>query len=433
MKKVTHVATVAIIAMAAFQTTPASAQFVLSGEIRPRTEYLHGYKTLSTKDQDVAFWTEQRSRLKFDYASDTYKAGLVLQDVRVWGSTAQLNKSDAFSSIHEAWGEILCNKHLSLKVGRQELIYDDHRIFGNVGWTQQARSHDLAKLRYKDSLCVLDVGVAFNQDATMLNSNVYAMTGNYKAMQYAWFHRDLKTMGVSVLVLNNGLQYSTTDTAGVKEYSVKYSQTAGTHLSYKKNKCEAAANLFYQMGRDGADKQLGAYEAGASLNYNATERWMLGAGYELLSGTSQVDTANKDNHSFNPLYGTNHKFNGFMDYFYVGSHLNTVGLQDAYVRLAYKEKKCTAGVDVHLFSSAADILDNEKLTKTGKYEAMSASLGTEVDLSMQYKVSEELIFQAGYSQMLATKSMEALKGGSKDAVNNWAYLMFTFKPVFVKQ
>jgi hypothetical protein len=30
----------------------------------------------------------------------------------------------------------------SMKLGRQEVIYDNSRIFGNVDWAQQGRSHD---------------------------------------------------------------------------------------------------------------------------------------------------------------------------------------------------------------------------------------------------------------------------------------------------
>ena len=36
----------------------------------------------------------------------------------------------------------------------------------------------------------------------------------------------------------------------------------------------------------------------------------------------------KENNSFTPFYGTNHKFNGHMDYFYVGNHIGNVGLRE---------------------------------------------------------------------------------------------------------
>ena len=419
-----------------FLSTGVFAQFSLSGEIRPRTEYLHGFKSLADTAQDPAFWTEQRSRLKLDYNSDKYQVGMVLQDIRTWGSTSQLNKTDGFASVHEAWGAVLFDQHFSLKLGRQEIIYDDHRIFGSVGWAQQARSHDLAKLQYKDSArtTLLDVGLAFNQDATKLNNNIYTVPNNYKTFQYLWFHRDFnKAFGASVLLLNNGLQYSEVNDSGATKYSVKYSQTAGTHLSFKKEKLKAMVAFYYQTGMDKADKDLNAYDVQAEINYFLTKEFSLGVGYEQLSGTSQTDTANKENNSFTPFYGTNHKFNGFMDYFYVGNHVNNVGLQDIYFKVMYKKKKLTALANVHLFSSAADLLDQEAFTKTGEYKAMDASLGTEIDLTMKYKFSDDVTFQAGYSHLLATESMEALKGGDKDEVNNWAYLMITIKPVFFQQ
>ena len=84
----------------------AAGQFSLTGELRPRTEYRHGLKTLASKDQASAFFTSQRTRLLLDYQGEKFNIGFNLQDIRVWGSTSQLNITDNFSSVHEAWGEI---------------------------------------------------------------------------------------------------------------------------------------------------------------------------------------------------------------------------------------------------------------------------------------------------------------------------------------
>jgi hypothetical protein len=62
----------------------------------------------------------------------------------------------------------------------------------------------------------------------------------------------------------------------------------------------------------------------------------LAAGYEYLSGNSYNKTDKV--YAFEPFYGTNHKFNGFMDYFYVGNHINSVGLHDAWLKYGYKQK-----------------------------------------------------------------------------------------------
>lgn len=63
---------------------------------------------------------------------------------------------------------------------------------------------------------------------------------------------------------------------------------------------------------------------------------------------------------------------------------------------------------------------------------MSNTLGTEIDLVLGYKFSKDIQFHLGYSQMFATESMEVLKGGDKDATNNWAWAMITVKPSLFK-
>ena len=37
---------------------------------------------------------------------------------------------------------------------------------------------------------------------------------------------------------------------------------------------------------------------------------------------------------------------------------------------------------------------------------------------------------AGYSQMFATETMQVLKGGNYENMNNWAWIQLTFKPTF---
>ncbi len=54
------------------------------------------------------------------------------QDIRVWGDVNTLSESDVNgTAIHEAWASVLLDSKFSLKMGRQEIVYDDSRIFGN--------------------------------------------------------------------------------------------------------------------------------------------------------------------------------------------------------------------------------------------------------------------------------------------------------------
>ena len=126
----------------------SAAQFSLQGQLRTRTELRNGYGTLNATGSDAAFFTSQRARLTFGYKWDRLNFNFSVQDVRVWGQDAStINNSDGNKlMVHEAWAEVtLMNiadstikakgiDNLSLKIGRQALIYDDVRLLGDLDW-----------------------------------------------------------------------------------------------------------------------------------------------------------------------------------------------------------------------------------------------------------------------------------------------------------
>ena len=391
------------------------AQLTLSGEFRPRTEFRNGYKTLNPSDVDPALFTSQRLRLNTKYATEKYTFFVSLQDVRVWGDVKQLNTADNNGlALHEAWGLVNFDG-VSLKAGRQEIVYDDSRMFGNVGWAQQARSHDALLLSFGETF-KLDVGLAFNQDGESLSGTSYTTSGNYKAMQYAWFNKKWDNLSLSLLFLNNGLQYIDDVDAGNDE--VRYSQTIGTHLKFNIAKnLKASANAYYQGGSDILDRDLSAYLLGLDLGYKASDNWNFGLGFEVQSG-NDYDGDSSENKAFTPFYGTNHKFNGFMDYFYVGNHINSTGLVDVFAKVATKlSKKSNLSLFVHNFTSYAEVAQD-----------VDKQLGTELDLVYSYKLAKDISLAAGYSQMFASEGMEYLKNNFDGNSNNWAWLMLTIKP-----
>lgn len=426
----------------ALLTTASFAQSVIvSGQLRPRFEYRHGYKTLSHKDADAAMFTSQRTRINLKYTDKKFRAGFSVQNIMVWGDVLQLNQADVNgASIHEAWGEMILSDKFSVKVGRQEIVYDDHRIFGSVDWAQQGRSHDAAILKiFPKEKCEINVGFAYNQFKPGLFGTDYFLK-NYKAFQYLWYHRKFEKVGISFLVLNNGIAYwDDTDTNALKQ-KIAYSQTIGPRLTFKDGKFSANAAFYYQMGKlkPGSDTltstnkltDLAAMYFSANVNYQINKEFSAGLGFEYLSGNSQVDAAD-ENKAFTPLYGTNHKFNGWMDYFYVGNHVNSVGLLDIYLPIKYKKGKFSAMLIPHSFQAAADVRDpNSDDPKA----TLSKSLGFELDFSVGYAFAKNMVVKTGYSQMFATESMDALKNvadGNKQT-NNWGWVMLVFNPTFLQ-
>lgn len=397
--------------------TTTNAQLKIDAEVRPRFEYRHGFKTLFPDDADPAAFVSQRTRLNAGYKTEKLNFYVSLQDVRVWGDVPQLNTADKNGfSVQQAWGEILFNPNISLKLGRQEISYDDQRIFGNVGWAQQARSHDAALIRYDKNSFKFDLGFAFNQGEESLTETTLTTPNTYKSIQYAWLHKDWESFSGSFLFLNNGLQY--TDATNSENNETRYSQTVGTHLKYKTGKLGFTSNLYYQFGNDLADNGLSAYLLGLEADYKVSEQWKIVLGGELQSGNDNGAPANGDNEAFTPFYGTNHKFNGLMDYFYVGNHIGNVGLIDLYLKANAKiTPKSTFNVAAHNFMAAADLPGDE-----------SKQLGTEIDLVYSYNLQKNVNIKAGYSHLFASDGMEVLKNNFDGNTNNWGWIMVTIKP-----
>jgi len=400
----------------------AQAQFTLDGEFRPRTEYRHGFGSIIPDAADAGFGISTRARLNAGFTTEAYKFYLSLQDVMVWGENRQILPYDQNNSfaVFEAWADINLGSGFSTKLGRQVISYDDQRIFGGLDWAQQGRNHDAALIKYKKEKFMFDLGLAFSQDYSnptgFINTGTaYNTTGffTYKTMQYAYLKQSWDSFSGSLLLLNNGFQKFETD--GVTPDGVNSLQTLGTHLDYKKGGFGIAANAFLQTG----DQIKGAYLLGLDFSYKATDKVGLGAGIEIISGNDPTSTKNE---AFFPLYGTNHKFNGFMDYFYVGNHANSIGLFDVHASANFTLSETSSLLVKALnFSGEQELASGEK------------SLGTELDLVFTKKFKGYSMV-LGYSHMFAADGMYELKGVTEaDAsdTQNWAWAMLVIKPKFL--
>ncbi len=393
--------------------TISAQQFDINADLRARFENRNGYGTLKPDTEKAASFISQRTRLIFDYSFKNIKLRVSPQNVKTWGDVTTTSKTDANSAFHEAYGEIKMDEKFSFKLGRQEINYDDARIFGNVDWTMQARSHDAFLLKFNpNSKNQIHFGLALNANKETNFYENYAVL-QYKSLQYLWYHTDFEKLNFSILALNNGMPYI----VGTEE-KVDYSQTLGSRLVFKNGNLNIDGAAYLQTGKL-SDKSVNANYLSANISYKFSATLNAASGFERLSGKDQNDTST-DVKSFNPLYGTNHKFNGYMDYFYVGNHANSVGLTDVYATLNYEKNKFSAKLTPHYFASAATIY------KAG--EKQNSYLGTELDFTLAYKMYDYVTIDAGFSQMFATTSMEILKGGNYNAGNNWAFLSIKINP-----
>ena len=327
-------------------------------QFRPRYEYRNGYKSLIKDSEDATSFVFQRSRLNLNFKQEKMKVKLGLQNIRTWGDAATTATADKNGiAVFEAWAQYDFDAKWSARLGRQVLSYDNQRILGEIDWAQQGQSHDAAVISFHPKNDQLDLGFALNANAENLVAPTTPYTTNYKSLQYAWYHTQFSKLNMSLLLMNTSYEYAKT----ITDLKVDYKQTYGTYLSYKENKWDANLGLYGQSGKS-FDKNVNAYYAGANLSYAITGKFKVGLGYEFISGKDQNDTSSEFK-SFTPLFGTNHGFNGLMDYFYVGNHLNSVGLRDAYLKLNYTQNKWQFSLTPHLFSAPNTVLGtaNEKM------------------------------------------------------------------------
>jgi hypothetical protein len=487
---------------------PAWSQLSLTGQLRVRTEFRNGYGTLETVGNQPAFLTSQRARLNFNYRSSRLIFQTSVQDVRVWGADAStINNADGTRlSVHEAWGElVLANAHDSslgrspveyfgIRVGRQELVYDDQRLLGNLDWLQQARRHDAVVFKLLNKGWQVDLGTAFNQntDAFNYNGTSYtpanvppyvrdsrgnlmavpagyiplvnaagssARTGNpslvaapgtnganqdYKAMQYLYAAKQWDQTRLAALLfvdefgkykLDSVKNIAGADTGWLygrhfNQAGVNTRATGGllltTPLDARKY-WRLQAGAWYQFGHDRDGGRLAAYMTSVALSY-APHLLSGTIGWDYLSGNNAFSASTTD-HRFDPLYGTPHKFWGYMDYFYAGTGSATGGLNDPYAKAKYVSRNSRLSVELcyHYFGLAAD-------QKDVKGKQVARYLGSEMDAIASYDLNKVSKLELGACALRATHSMEYAKGITPNTARlnaSWVYLQLNLSPDFL--
>ena len=171
-----------------------------------------------------------------------------------------------------------------------------------------------------------------------------------------------------------------------------------------------------------------AWMAALKVDYNIDKRFGIGIGSDYLSGRNMNSTSANVTY-FNPLYGTHHKFYGFMDYFYVSSPHRNVGLWDSYLNLKVNStEKLSWQVALHHFEAAAKVIDYSG-------NMVGSTLGNEADLTFGYNLMKDVKLTGGYSQMFTASSMKYVKNilppQNMKPVQNWIWLSINITPEII--
>ena len=412
-----------------FTSNQSIAQFSFDGQLIQRAEFRNGYNRSILEDETPSKFIAQRARLQASYKMDNTTFYMAIQDIRTWGNTPQIKLTDNFLSVHEAWLETKLGENWQIKLGRQELNYDNFRFLGNLDWALQARAHDFALVKYEKDDMKLHFGGGYNQNGQFVAGDFYE-ENNYKNAQMARYENKVGAFDFSILFWNDGKQSMITNEFGeLEELRVNYIQTFGLPtLRYQIGNTTLSGFYYHQLGRDFIRRKINAFNASAQItkqfdiDTEVGKKFRLVGGFELISGVDRETPMS--NGAFTPLYGTNHIFNGYMDLFYVnGAHINNYGLQDYYIKGRYDfNPKFFIQTDIHQFLAQSVVIapDGSNANK---------NFGTEVDLTAGYIFNSAISLQAGYSQFFYTDTYEFLRSsGTLKNNQNWAYLMLIFRP-----
>lgn len=398
--------------------TPLLAQFSIEGQIRPRAEFRGGYRQLPSKDSNPAAQVNQRTRLSLIYDhEDRISTRIAFQDIRIWGQEEQMTIYPSFG-LYEAWLELRLTESFDVRAGRQELRYDNQRLMAINDWALTGRTHDALLLKIENEDLTLHIGSAFNQSQNRFFETYYTLD-NYKTMNFIWFNTNIApALNMSLHAISDGFEHPDDP----EDLNLRF--TYSTFLTYDAGPILLRINPAYQHGKTRMGQDISAFYAMLETVFQATDIVSTTAGFELFSGNDAEDPGDTFN-AFSDLYGVGHGRNGFMDYFTTfPNHTRNAGLINPFIRNNIQITENTMlSADLHLFFMQNNyVVGNETIDKY---------LGTEVDLTLNYRFNDFTRILFGYSVMFASESMEAIKGGRSDEFAHWAFVMVRMTPRFL--
>src|ERR1051325_3413442 len=408
----------------------------LSDKVLARVSYTDKWWSVYVEGRSSSTWGDDRSRTGAGAVPGTGGNGGPEQDGPI--------------DLHQAYVTLGNHKEfpVSLKIGRQELSYGDERLVGAFAWNNIGRVFDTAKVRWQNSWfaaaaftskLVLPVDGEFNTwNDYNLFSGLYLTTKQIpKQTTELYFFARNDGLGSATANPNAVLPFQTAAPAARDIYTV------GGRL--KSNPGEWG-NFDYTV--EGA-YQFGNWKAAtntARLDHDAYA-FALNAGYTFPDafGTPRValeyafasgdsNPADGRHETFDQLYPTGHKFEGYMDF------ASWQNIHD--VRGIFQLKptpQLSLAIETHLFW-LADTHDNfynkggvargagASVNGFGRNSSYDNFVGTELDVIAGYAINKFTTLEAGYGHFFVgdyieqtwNNPLKTVASGSTDA--DWFYV-----------
>ncbi len=405
-------------------------------EFRHRFEYRDNFDFSESREDDDAFHLFRT------------RVGLTYKPVKEWslfaqGQDSRISNADFENKVtfenymdlrqlyinyedNISFEPLQMNK-MSMRVGRQEFSYGAQRLLGAFNWSNVAQTFDGGKAGAHFVPAHISVDV-FGGDKSPIKSpkefddlydaSVKERVYGYYATAKAFSETLMEQYYINRQSRNKNISFGPNGSSEVNNHTI-----GGRVKKAFKNGIDYEIELARQFGnfRDkDVEAMMGVGIVGYTWEYH---RWKPRVGFEFDYGSGDTDPNDDKMTTFDNLYPTNHLFYGYIDF------ISLQNLNDYRYQFSFKpHKKWKVQTDLHMI-----YLDSPKdswytvgrgVARTAGAGAgdMSAHVGNEIDLILDYKVNDYAAMHFGYSHFFAGKYMQET-GANDDA--NFIYAQTT--------
>ncbi len=401
--------------------------------------------------EDIDF-TLQRIWLDFDADISEHLRGFVrLQDSRTWGEEGGTTGNLMRVDLMEGWVDIRnlddwspWLKNISLKFGRWQQWYGNHRLIGHLNWANQGRGYDGIKLRWDDKQGNwLDAfAYSINEDVSGgVNGGILptAPSATRKDELFWGMYSHFNVPGVEglaaepyLIIRNRSRDTGETGPAGEQRY------TAGARITGKKISFLPGLDFTFEQAwqfgklepqgvRTSTDIDAFAGAWGGGYTFSNVP-WTPRIGYDFVFASGDSRPGSGDAEGFSQLYPTGHARLGYIDFH------GWQNIRDHQIHLSMKPtKKLLIKADYHMFSADED-RDAWSTVGGGMARAAVANAdgsfeddyGDEIDITIKYQLFKHMGVTFGYSHYFIDDAIENFVG-SNDKDTDWFYIQSIVK------
>jgi alginate export protein len=352
---------------------------------------------------------------------------------------------------------------LSVKAGRQYVIFGNHSLFGHFDWANTGYSHDGIMLQYSTKAWDTYVGwfrnsesdigqaapVGSGQNNLVTASGVNGGTANKDADMYIFYNQIKSVPGFLIepyyILYSN--RYDSADNRGQGLGTAKHSNQTrhmvGNRIEMRKGNFDAINETVYQFGQMGDTGQPGGAALGNQKNLHinawATRNWIgythyqsswkprIAINFDYASGDGRANCSIvaalgscKSANTFENMFPTNHIHMGYMDVqawknmMSPSANFQARPTKDDHIEIWYTNLNLANAQD-NWYRGAQGVYVYSKIGNTKRH------IGDEIDFTWTHMFMDgKVAFQATYGHLFAGGYIQENLGTSVD--QEWAYV-----------